>query len=85
MSIKNAIVGSMIGVGFTSLGCTTILTLLKRYNRDKENEEGETLTLSRRAVPVLFEQFSNVLIVTSGLLGFYYGYKRKSNIKLLKN
>ena len=85
MSIKNAIVGSMLGVGFTGLGCSTILTLLKRYNRDKENDEGYTLTLSRRAIPVLFEQFSNVLIITSGLLGFYYGYNRKSNIKLLKN
>tara|TARA_Y100001970_G_scaffold293251_1_gene438780 strand:- start:3 stop:260 length:258 start_codon:yes stop_codon:yes gene_type:complete len=85
MSIRNAIIGSFLGVGFSGLGCSAILTLLKRYNRDKENNEGETMTLSRQAVPILFEQFSSVIVTTCGLIGLYYGYKETNSIKLLKN
>jgi len=85
MSIRNAVIGSFLGVGFSGLSCSAILTLLKRYNRDKENDEGETMTLSRQAMPILFEQFSVVFVTTCGIIGSYYGYSRNSNIKLLKN
>ena len=85
MSVKNAIIGSVLGVGFSGLGCSAILTLLKHYNRDKENDEGETMTLSKQAIPILFEQFSTFFVTTCGIVGMYYGYNRNSNIKLLKN
>ena len=85
MSIRNAIIGSALSVGISGLGCSAVLTLLKHYNKDKENNEGNTLTLSRQAAPILFEQFSKVFVATCGLVGFYCGYKKTSNIKLLNN
>ena len=43
MSIRNANWFCFRCTLFSGLGCSAILTLLKRYNRDKENEDGESL------------------------------------------
>ena len=83
MSIKSAIVGSAIGLSISSIGCYGILELIKRSNKHKVNNEGETLSLTRQLTPVFFEQISNVVVLTSGLVGLFYGMKKE--IKLLKN
>tara|TARA_Y100001935_G_C17195232_1_gene452166 strand:+ start:636 stop:887 length:252 start_codon:yes stop_codon:yes gene_type:complete len=83
MSIKSAIIGSAVGFSISSITCYSILELIKRSNKHKVNNEGETLSITRRLTPVFFEQFSNVVIVTSGLIGLLYGMRKE--IKLLKN
>jgi hypothetical protein len=82
MSIKNALICSAIGFSVSGLGCSAILSIVKKFNKDKENDEGEVLTISRQLTPVLVEQISNVFVVASGLFGLYYGMK--NDIKLLK-
>lgn len=82
MSIKSAIVGSAIGFSVSGLGCSAILSIVKRFHKDKQNDEGEVMTVSRQLTPILVEQISNVVVVASGLFGLYYGMK--NDIKLLK-
>ena len=83
MSIKNALIGSAIGLSVSGLGCSAILSIVKKFSKDKHNDEGEVMTISRQITPVLVEQISNVIVVASGLFGLYYGMK--NDIKLLRN
>lgn len=78
MSIKSALIGSAIGLGISGLTCSGILEIIKRINKD----DVENVTISRQFTPLLFEQIGNVIVVTSGLFGLYYGMK--NDIKLLR-
>tara|TARA_X000000368_G_scaffold389265_1_gene351468 strand:- start:352 stop:603 length:252 start_codon:yes stop_codon:yes gene_type:complete len=83
MSVKSALIGSAIGLSVSGLGCSAILSIVKKFNKDKHNDEGEVMTISRQLTPILVEQISNVVVVASGLFGLYYGMK--NDIKLLRN
>ena len=83
MSIRSALIGSAIGLSISGLSCSAILSIVKHVHKDKHNDEGEVMTISRQLTPILVEQISNVVVVASGLIGLYYGMK--NDIKLLKN
>ena len=82
MSVKNAILGSMIGFGISGLTCTVMLTAFDKLNRNIVNNEGEVVTFSKCLKKYAFEKVANLIVLGSGLYGFYQGYN--NNIKLLK-
>ena len=83
MSIRSALIGSAIGLSVSGLGCSAILSIVKHVHKNKHNDEGNVMTISRHLTPVLVEQISNIVVVASGLFGLYYGMK--NDIKLLRN
>ena len=83
MSVKNAIVGSMIGLGLSGLTCTAMLSVFNKLNKNVVNDEGGVATISRSFKKDVFEKVANLIVLGSGIYGFYHGYN--NNIKLLNN
>ena len=82
MSVKNAILGSMIGFGISGLTCSVMLAGFDKLNKNVVNNEGNVMTLSKCLKKYTLEKLSNLIVLGSGLYGFYQGYN--NNIKLLK-
>ena len=82
MSVKNAILGSMIGFGISGLTCSVMLSAFDKLNKNVVNNEGQVMTFSKCLKKYTLEKIGNLIVLGSGLYGFYHGYN--NNIKMLK-
>tara|TARA_A100001011_G_C14199691_1_gene795096 strand:+ start:1002 stop:1262 length:261 start_codon:yes stop_codon:yes gene_type:complete len=85
MSIRNALMGSLVGLAISGTACGAAINLLKNHmKKESENDEGNVLSLSQNFNLFAYRRIADAVVLCSGLVGFYYGYNKKGNL-LLKN
>jgi len=85
MSIKNGLLYSLIGFGISGATCSIFLkNFVNKFNSNLLNDGNSENTLVKKKY-VSPETICNALVLGTGLVGFFYGYKKNSCCSYYRN
>ena len=80
MSITNAMVGTAVGLALSASSCNFLINYANNHLIVYETVDDGQLISKPKYDPCKLATLANILVIVSGVGGFYYGYtKNKKN------